>query len=33
MHGRCGFTQEQLDLIINCDIKYRVGRDADDEEA
>lgn len=29
-----GFTDEELDFIINCDIKYRMGREAaeDDEE-
>jgi hypothetical protein len=32
MHRRCGFTQEQLDFIINYDIKYRMGRDAEGEE-
>ena len=28
-----GFTEEELDFIINYDIKYRMGRDAeiDDE--
>jgi hypothetical protein len=26
-----GFTEEELDFIINCDIKYRMGRDAEDE--
>ena len=25
-----GFTEEELDFIINYDIKYRMGRDADD---
>ena len=29
-----GFTEEELDFIINYDIKYRMGRDADvDDEA
>jgi hypothetical protein len=27
---RCGFTDEELDFIINYDIKYRMGRGADD---
>jgi hypothetical protein len=27
-----GFTAEELDFIINYDIKYRRGRDAGDEE-
>jgi hypothetical protein len=27
-----GFTQEELDSIINYDIKYRMGRDAEVEE-
>jgi hypothetical protein len=27
-----GFTDEELDFIINYDIKYRMGRDAVDEE-
>ena len=26
MHGHCGFTQEQLDFIVNYDIKHRMGR-------
>ena len=26
-----GFTEEELDLIVNYDIKYRMGRDAGDE--
>ena len=26
-----GFTEEELDFIINYDIKYRMGRDAGDE--
>jgi hypothetical protein len=26
-----GFTEEQIDLIINYDIKYRMGRDAENE--
>lgn len=27
-----GFTEEELDFIINYDIKYRMGRDAENEE-
>ncbi|MBI4557262.1 MAG: Eco57I restriction-modification methylase domain-containing protein, partial [Candidatus Hydrogenedentes bacterium] len=27
-----GFTEEELDFIINYDIKYRMGRDNDDDE-
>lgn len=27
-----GFTDEELDFIINYDIKYRMGRDAGGEE-
>ena len=27
-----GFTDEELDFIINYDIKYRMGRDSADEE-
>jgi hypothetical protein len=27
-----GFTDEELDFIINYDIKYRMGKDADDGE-
>ena len=26
-----GFTDEELDFIINYDIKYRMGREADNE--
>ena len=26
-----GFTDEELDFIINYDIKYRMGRDSDAE--
>jgi hypothetical protein len=26
-----GFTDEELDFIINYDIKYRMGRDAENE--
>jgi len=29
---RHGFTAEELDFIINYDIKYRLGRDAGEEE-
>ena len=25
-----GFTEEELDLIINNDIKYRMGKDSDE---
>ena len=27
-----GFTEEELDFIINYDIKYRMGRDAEEDE-
>ncbi len=27
-----GFTEEELDFIINYDIKYRMGRSAEGEE-
>lgn len=27
-----GFTEEELDFIINYDIKYRLGRDTESEE-
>ena len=27
-----GFTEEELDFIVNYDIKYRMGREADSEE-
>jgi hypothetical protein len=27
-----GFTDEELDFIINYDIKYRMGREAESEE-
>jgi hypothetical protein len=27
-----GFTDEELDFIINYDIKYRMGRDTENEE-
>ena len=30
--GHYGFTAEELDFILNYDIKYRVGRDAESEE-
>jgi len=26
-----GFTAEELDFILNYDIKYRLGRDVEDE--
>jgi hypothetical protein len=28
-----GFTPEKLDFILNYDIKYRLGRDTETEEA
>ena len=28
----CGFTDEELDFIINYDIKYRMGKSAEGEE-
>jgi hypothetical protein len=28
----CGFTAEELDFILNYDIKYCLGRDTGDEE-
>jgi len=28
----CGITAEELDFILNYDIKYRLGRDAEGEE-
>ena len=30
--GHYGFTAEELDFILNYDIKYRLGRDTEDEE-
>ena len=27
-----GFTDEELDFLINYDIKYRMGRDAENDE-
>lgn len=30
--GHFGFTEEELDFIVNYGIKYRMGRDAEDEE-
>jgi hypothetical protein len=30
--GHYGLTAEELDFIINYDIKYRLGRDAGEEE-
>ena len=30
--GHCGFTAEELDFILNYDIKYRLGRDTENEE-
>ena len=29
----CGFTDEELDSIINSDIKYRMGQNAGEDEA
>jgi len=30
--GHYGFTAEELDFILNYDIKYRLGRDTEAEE-
>jgi hypothetical protein len=30
--GFCGFTNEELDFIINCDINYRTGQDGGEDE-
>ncbi|MBI4455609.1 MAG: hypothetical protein HY644_06900 [Acidobacteria bacterium] len=30
--GHYGFTDEELDFIINYDIKYRMGRESEAEE-
>ena len=30
--GHYGFTEEELDFILNYDIKYRLGRDTENEE-
>jgi len=30
--GHYGFTPEELDFIINYDIKYRLGRDTESED-
>ena len=30
--GHYGFTAEELDFILNYDIKYRLGRDADTDD-
>ncbi|HEY8651195.1 MAG TPA: Eco57I restriction-modification methylase domain-containing protein, partial [Chthoniobacterales bacterium] len=30
--GHYGFTEEELDFVVNYDIKYRLGRDAGEEE-
>lgn len=30
--GHYGFTEEELDFILNYDIKYRLGRDPENEE-
>jgi hypothetical protein len=29
--GQYGFTAEELDFILNYDIKYRLGRDTESE--
>ena len=29
----CGFTEEEVDFIINYDIKYRMGKAEEEEEA
>ena len=31
--GNYGFTPEELDFIVNYDIKYRLGRDTEEEES
>ena len=30
--GHYGFTAEELDFIVNYDIKYRLGRSTEEEE-
>ena len=30
--GYYGFSEEELDFIVNYDIKYRMGRDAESED-
>lgn len=30
--GHYGFTEEELDFILNYDIKYRLGRSPEEEE-
>jgi hypothetical protein len=30
--GHYGFTAEEMDFILNYDIKYRLGRDTEEEE-
>jgi hypothetical protein len=30
--GHYGFTAEELDFILNYDIKYRLGRDTESKE-
>ena len=30
--GHYGFTAEELDFILNYDIKYRLGRDSETED-
>ena len=32
MPGRYGFTAEEVDFILNYDIKYRLGRDTGEKE-
>jgi hypothetical protein len=32
LSGHYGLTAEELDFILNYDIKYRLGRDAGEEE-
>jgi hypothetical protein len=33
MHRRDGFTGEKLGFIINYDIRYRMGRDTENDDA
>lgn len=30
--GYCGFAAEALDFILNYDIKYRLGRESEEED-
>jgi hypothetical protein len=30
--GHCGFTEEEMDFMVDYDIKYRLGRDAGEAE-